>query len=246
VNATITSYTVDQAFSALDALKAIKPKHDTISSFRDGFVFCPDAQVSAAYQAAAKRLFEVANYFYATSTGFKSLNDCLDAQGHGYRPTFNEEGGRDRETVFLAEVYDLVAEARGLPLRAYRPQQAKPEPKPALTLQSLKANLKHLRDEARRDAKSIDARFFRSSGTEVRFGGDADVDYCFVGEWNGTLKQLKSLAEDCQSRGGKIVSLSGHWKCGDNLEDIFDPTDCEWEVNLTPDEILAIGKRSAS
>jgi hypothetical protein len=130
VNATATTYTVGQAFAALDAFKAIKPKHDAISSFRHGFVFCPDAQVSAAYQAAAKRLFEVANYFYATSTGFKTLNECLDAQGHGYRPTFNEDGGKDRETVFLAEVYDLVAEARGLALRAYRPQQH-PKPLPA-------------------------------------------------------------------------------------------------------------------
>jgi hypothetical protein len=130
VNTTATNYTVDQAFAALDALKAIKPKHDAISSFRHGFVFCPEAQVSAAYQAAAKRLFEVANYFYATSTGFKTLNECLDAQGHGYRPTFNEDGGKDRETVFLAEVYDLVAEARGLALRAYRPQQH-PQPLPA-------------------------------------------------------------------------------------------------------------------
>jgi hypothetical protein len=128
VNATAISYTIDQAFAALEALKAIKPKHDAISSERGGFVFCPDAQVSAAYVAAGRRLFEVANYFYATSTGFKTLNECLDAQGHGYRPTFREDGGRDRETVFLAEVYDLIAECRGLALRAYRPEQAKPEP----------------------------------------------------------------------------------------------------------------------
>ena len=130
MNDTATSYTVDQAFAALEAFRAIKPKHDAISSFRDGFVYCPDAQVSAAYQAAAKRLFEVANYFYAKSTGFKTLNECLDAQGNGYRPTFRENGGEDRETVFLAEVYDLVAEARGLALRAYRPEQH-PKPLPA-------------------------------------------------------------------------------------------------------------------
>jgi hypothetical protein len=235
VNATATSYTVDQAFAALEALKVAKDRVDSISGY------CPDRSISQAYHAAGVYLVEIADYFFAKLTGFTSLSDCLSAQSHGYRPTFREEGGKDRETVFLAEVYDYIAECRGLPLRAYRPQRAKPV---ALTLQSLKAKLKHLRGEARRDTKSIDARFFRSSGTEVRFGGDADVDYCFVGEWNGTLKQLKSLAEECRSRGGKIVSLSGHWKCGDNLEDIFDPTDCEWEVNLTPDEILAIGKKS--
>ena len=232
MNDTTISYNVDQAFAALEAYKSAKDKYRH---------FGHERLVSESLVDAANRLYEITNYFFATLTGFKTLNDCLDAQGHGYRPTFREDGGKDRETVFLAEVYDLVAEARGLALRAYRPQRAK---QPVLTLQSLKAKLKHLRDEARRDTKSIDARFFRSSGTEVRFGGDADVDYCFVGEWDGTLKQLKSLAEDCRSRGGKIVSLSGHWKCGDNLEDIFDPTDCEWEVNLTPDEILAIGKKS--
>lgn len=129
MNATATSYTVDQAFAALEELKATKAKHDAISSRqRDGFIFCPDAQVSAAYAAAGRRLFEVADHFFAKLTGFKTLNDCLDAQGHGYRPTFREDGGRDRETAFLAEVYDLVAECRGLPLRAYRPEQAKPEP----------------------------------------------------------------------------------------------------------------------
>jgi hypothetical protein len=235
VNATATIYTVDQAFAALEAYKSAKDKYCQ---------FGHECLVSESLVDSANRLYEITNYFFAKLTGFKTLHECLEAQSHSYRPTFREEGGKDRETVFLAEVYDYVAECRGLALRAYRPQQAKPEPKPALTLQSLKAKLKHLRDEARRDANSIDARFFRSSGTEVRFGGDADVDYCFVGEWDGTLKQLKSLAEDCRSRGGKIVSLSGHWKCGDNLEDIFDPTDCEWEVNLTPDEILNIGKKS--
>jgi hypothetical protein len=129
VNDTATNYTVDQAFAALEALKATKAKHDAISSRqRDGFIFCPDAQVSAAYAAAGRRLFEVADYLYAKLTGFKTLNECLDAQANGYRPTFREDGGRNRETVFLAEVYDLVAEARGLALRAYRPEQAKPLP----------------------------------------------------------------------------------------------------------------------
>lgn len=235
MNATATSYNVDQAFAALEAYKSAKDKYRQ---------FGHERLVSESLVDAANRLYEITNYFFAKLTGFKTLHECLDAQSHGYRPTFREDGGKDRETVFLAEVYDLVAECRGLALRAYRPEQAKPEAKPALTLQSLRAKLKHLRDEARRDTKSIDARFFRSSGIEVRFGGDADVDYCFVGEWNGTLKQLKSLAEDCQSQGGKTVSLSGYWLCGDNLEDTFDPTDCEWDVTLTVEEILAIGKKS--
>ena len=129
MNATAISYTVDQAFEALEAIKATKAEHDSISYPRwDGFVFCPDAQVSAAYHAAGKRLFEIANYFFAKSTGFSTLNECLEAQGHGYRPTFREDGGKDRETVFLAEVYDLIAECRGHALRAYRPEQAKPLP----------------------------------------------------------------------------------------------------------------------
>lgn len=218
MNTTATTYTIDQAFAALE--------------------FINNPHENYAY---GKHLFEIANYFYAKLTGFKTLEECLAAQRHGYRPTFNEDGGKNRETVFLAEVYDLVAEARGLALRGYRPQQAKP---PALTLQGVKATVARLRREARRECRSIDARFFRSSGTEVRFGGDEDVDYCFAGEWNGTLKQLKSLARDCRSRGGKIVSLSGYWLCGEDLRDDFDRTDCEWELTLTVDEILNIRRAS--
>ena len=225
------TYTAEQAFAALEAYKSAKDKYRH---------FGHERLVSESLVDAANRLHEITNHFFAKLTGFKTLHECLDAQSHGYRPTFREEGGKDRETVFLAETYDYLAETRDLPLRAYRPEKAKPQ---ALTLQSLKAKLKHLRDEARRDTKSIDARFFRSSGTEVRFGGDADADYCFVGEWNGTLKQLKSLAEDCRSRGGKIVSLSGYWLCGEDLRDDFDRTDCEWFVDLTVDEILNIGKK---
>jgi hypothetical protein len=243
MNDTATSYTVDQAFAALEAIKVSKAKYDAVTTQASPlyYRYCPDGRISDAYHADGKHLFEVADFFYAKLTGFKSLNECLAAQGHGYRPTFNEDGGKDRETVFLAEVYDLVADARGLALRAYRPQQAK---RPALTLQGVKATVARLRREARRECRSIDARFFRSSGTEVRFGGDEDVDYCFVGEWNGTLKQLKSLAKDCRSRGGKIVSLSGHWKCGDDLKDIFDPTDCEWNLDLQVSDILKIGSVS--
>ena len=319
MNATATSYTVDHAFAALDALKAIKPKHDAISSFRNGFVFCPDAQVSAAYAAAGKRLFEVANYFYATSTGFKTLNDCLDAQGHGYRPTFREEGGKNRETVFLAEVYDLIAEARGLALRAYRPEQH-PKPLPAgipaisacvrghygrrpagaaadwivslasegrlveaiksaqriaandrdydsncrewfrnacdalsnaydadkpekLTLQWVKDRVASLRDIAHDQARPLKARFLRSSGNEVRLSGDNEY-YEYHGDWNGTLKDLKYHAETCKANGGNSVFVSGYWLCGENLRDDFDRTDCEWNLCLTPDEILNIGKKS--
>ena len=322
MNATAISYTVDQAFAALEALKATKANHDAISSRqRDGFIFCPDAQVSAAYHAAGKRLFEVANYFYANLTGFKTLNECLDAQGHGYRPTFNEDGGKDRETVFLAEVYDLVAEARGLALRAYRPQQH-PKPLPAglpaispcvrnhygrrpagaaadwivslasdgrlvdaiksaqriaandrdydnncrewfrnagdallnaydadkpekLSLQWIKDRLANLRDIAHAQAKTLGVRFLRSSGNEVRLGGDNGY-YEYHGDWNGTLKDLKYHAEHCKANGGNSVVVSGYWLYGEDLRDDFDRTYCEWDLCLTPDEILAIGKRSAS
>ena len=242
MNATATTYTADQGFAALAALKAATAKYDAapLKDCRGYYPYRADSEVAADYYAAVQKLAEVADYFFATLTGFKALNECLDAQGHGYRPTFREEGGNDRETVFLAETYDYLAETRDLPLRAYRPSKAPPA---KLTLASIKAELGTLRDEARREARSIDARFFRSSGTEVRFGGDEDVDYCFVGEWNGTLKHLKGLAEDCRSRGGKIVSLSGYWLCGEGLRDDFDRTDCEWELNLTVDDILNIGKK---
>lgn len=247
MNATATSYTVDQAFAALEALKATKAKHDAISwRQRDGFIFCPDAQVSAAYAAAGRRLFEVADYLFAKLTGFKTLNECLDAQGHGYRPTFREDGGRDRETVFLAEVYDLVAECRGLPLRAYRPQQAKPEAKPALTLQSLKDSLRTLRDEAH-PGRIKGYPYVRSGGNEFRLGGDNGTlggYYEYYGSWNGTLKELKDAAVRCREKGGDTVSIGGQWLCCDCLDGDYEPTDCDWNINLTVDEILAIGKKS--
>ncbi len=242
---TATSYTAAQGFAALAAIKSAKAKYDAIAS-RDavgGFRHCPDAKVAAEYHSAGQKLFEVADYFFATLTGFKTLNECLDAQGHGYRPTFREEGGKDAEVVFLAEVYDYLAETRGLPLRAYRPEQAVPA---KLTLASIKAKLRDLREEAHRETRSIDAKYFRSSGHEVRLGGGPDGYYEYGGAWDGTLKDLKDHAERCRSKGGDTVDIGGQWLCGNDLNDTFDPTDCEWFVSLTVDEILGIGRKAVS
>lgn len=243
MNATETTYTVDQAFAALAAIKSAKAKYDAISS-KDafgGFRHCPDRKVAAEYHEAGQKLFEVADYFFATLTGFKTLNECLDAQGHGYRPTFREEGGKNAEVVFLAEVYDYLCETRGLPLRAYRPERG--ETKPKLTLASIKAKLRDLREEAQAETRSIDAKYFRSSGNEVRLGGGSDNYYEYGGAWDGTLKDLKSHAERCRSHGGDTVHIGGQWLCGNDLEDTFDPTDCEWNLSLSVDEILGIGKK---
>ena len=59
----------------------------------------------------------------AARSTFKALDDLLAAQGHGYRPTIREAFGADADAVALAEAYDSAAEARGLPLRAYRPER---------------------------------------------------------------------------------------------------------------------------
>jgi hypothetical protein len=235
VNATATTYTVDQAFAALEAYKSAKEKHRQ---------FGHERLVSESLVDAANRLYEITNDFFARLTGFKSLNDCLDAQGHGYRPTFREDGGKDRETVFLAEVYDLVAEARGLALRAYRPERAKPV---APTLQSIKDKLRTLRDEAH-PGRIKDYPYIRSGGHEFRLGGENNSlggYYEYYGSWNGTLRGLKDAAERCKSKGGDSVGIGGQWLCCDTLDGDYEPCDgSEWFLELTPDEILAIGKKS--
>jgi hypothetical protein len=245
VNATATTYTAAQGFAALEAIKSAKAKYDAIA-YREavgGFRHCPDAAVAAAYHEAGQKLFEVADYFFATLTGFKTLNECLDAQEHGYRPSFYEAFGKDLETVFLAEVYDYLAETRGLPQRAYRPQRAKPT---KLTVAAIKAKLRDLREEAHRNTRSIDAKYFRSSGIEVRLGGGPNDYYEYGGAWDGTLKDLRDHAERCRSNGGDTVTLGGQWLFGNDLKDTFDPTDCEWFVELKVDEILSIGKKAVS
>jgi hypothetical protein len=169
------------------------------------------------------------------------LNDCLDAQGHGYRPTFRENGGKDRETVFLSEVYDLVAEARGLPLRAYRPQQAKPV---APTLQSIKAELRTLREEAH-PGRVKGYPYVRSGGNEIRLIGSEGGFYEYWGSWDGTLKELKDGAVRCRDRGGDTVSVGGRWLCCDCIDGDYEPCDgTDWGVSLSVDEILAIGKKA--
>jgi len=227
VNATAISYTVDQGFEALEAAKSVEAK-------------------SNAYYEAVISAWLVADYLFKKSTGFPSLNDCLDAQGHGYRPTFNEDGGKDRETVFLAEVYDFAAGLRGLPLRAYRPEQAKPQPAPApekLTLQSIKDKLRKLRDEAH-PGKIKHYPCIRSGGNELRLLGDNGF-YEYFGEWKGTLKELKFAAERCRSYGGDHVDIGGQWLCCETLDGDYEPCDgSEWSLELSVDEILAIGKKS--
>jgi hypothetical protein len=321
VNATATAYTADQGFAALEAIKAAKAAYDAIAS-RDGvggFRYCPDAKVAAAYHEAGQKLFEVADYFFATLTGFKTLNDCLEAQGHGYRPTFREEGGKNREVAFLAETYDYLAETRGLPLRAYRPEQgslpagvpAIPEcvrkdigrnsaataadtvvrlaaegrvaeaaifairraddsrpstedcrqwfwkaadslklrldsDRPAvLTFAWIKERCKQLREIAHAEAKTLDATFVRSRGYEVRCYSSTGGFYHSSGPggWDGTLKSLKDDALWCREKGGDHVDIGGGFDCCEEFSGDYEPTDCEWNLSLTVDDILNIGKK---
>lgn len=46
------------------------------------------------------------------------IEELLEKQSHGYRPTL--QGPRGTPEAMLADIYDLIAEARGLKLRAYR------------------------------------------------------------------------------------------------------------------------------
>jgi len=244
---TATSYSAAQGFKALRDFRSAAEAYDSVREpiWNGTATFCPSAEIGRKYTEASENLIQIADFFFAKLSGFTGVIDCLNAQDHGYRPTFHEEGSSDNETAFLAETYDYLAERRGADLRGYRPERAV---KPALTLGWIKDTLKARRDAARRDAREIEARFFRSSGNEVYLRSDdgSSDGYCeCVGDWNGTLKALRDLAERCIRNGGTTVSLQGVWKCGEDLRDDFDPTDCEWVLDLSAKEVLAIGSKKS-
>ncbi len=62
-------------------------------------------------------LYEYANQLTKKYTAFASVEELLASQAHNYRPTFLV---LDPAVKLLADLYDLIAEARGLPLRSYR------------------------------------------------------------------------------------------------------------------------------
>ena len=62
-------------------------------------------------------LFDYADIVSLAITGI-GINALLEKQGHGYRPTIRTADG-SRYTAF-ADLYDFIAEQRGLSLRAYR------------------------------------------------------------------------------------------------------------------------------
>lgn len=201
---------------------------------------------SKDYTEAASRLTILLDRLVADHTGFGgTFLDLVEAQKkHGYRPTFREAG--NEAVAVLADVYDYCASARGLE-PSYRPDRVdSSEPKgdrPAtLTLQGIKERLRDLRDATLADRDTIDAAFFRSSGNEIRLS-KADGDYYeYYGGWKGTIKGLKDAAERCRQKGGDTVYVGGHWLCGYALDGDFEPTECEWGISLTVEEILAIGR----
>jgi hypothetical protein len=50
-------------------------------------------------------------------TAFFSVDAMLAAQSNNYRPSLTK---KSQPVQLLADLYDLIAESRGLPLRAYR------------------------------------------------------------------------------------------------------------------------------
>lgn len=195
---------------------------------------------SKDFTEAASRLTAILDRLVVENTGFGgTFLDLVDAQkNHGYRPTFRESG--NEAVAVLAEVYDYCAAARGLEA-SYRPECVRnheadrPE---TLTLKWIKGRLRDLRDASSDERASIDAKFFRSSGDEIRLSSTEGDYYEYFGGWDGTLKQLKQAAAHCRQNGGESVYIGGYWLCGDSFYGEFEPTDCEWGLSLSVDEIL--------
>ena len=113
-----------------------------------------------------------------------------------------------------------------------------------LTLQWIRDRLRDLRDISSVERSGIDAKFFRSSGNEIRLCKTEGDYYEYFGGWNGSIKQLKEAAEHCRQNGGDSVYIGGHWLCGDSFDGDFEPTDCEWGLSLSVDDILCDGRAS--
>lgn len=262
MNATITNTPAAFARAAFEKAKSLHEQcQSEIAAGRfvwSGPSICPkegdgvsekvpsNQELRFSYAAATNLLNDHLDRLVAQETGFGgSFTDLVEAQRkNGYRPSFYE---KDNPAVaVLADAYDFVATLWGLPLTSYRPEQVKPEAKPALTLQSLKDSLRTLRDEAH-PGRIKGYPYVRSGGNEFRLGGDNGTlggYYEFYGSWNGTLKELKDAAVRCREKGGDTVSIGGQWLCCDCLDGDYEPTDCDWNIDLPVDEILAIGKKS--
>jgi len=118
VNATETTYTVDQGFAALRL--AIDLCREIASED-----YYDQGGTREKLRDAHARLYAVADQFFKSNTGFDGLEHVISAsRENGYTPTFHEEYGNDRVNSFLAEAFDYVAEIRGLPFRGYRPERS--------------------------------------------------------------------------------------------------------------------------
>jgi hypothetical protein len=116
---------IDQGLVALERFKSAKKKYEAASVRPEGcslyVAHCYDPKINIEYQDAGWDLNEIADHFFEKLTAFKSLEACLKAQNnYGYRPTFHDDNA---ELSFLADIYDIHAEIRGLPL-SYRPKRA--------------------------------------------------------------------------------------------------------------------------
>lgn len=86
----------------------------------DLILFYKGAKLQGAESRAAKignEIYEIGNRL-SRELARCSLDDLVAKQSHGYRPTLR--GAANSPEAMLAEIYDLIAEARGLELRAYR------------------------------------------------------------------------------------------------------------------------------
>lgn len=117
MNAT-TTYTAEQGLATLELVIAINREIATEGYYDQG-------GTRQKLCDAHARLYEIANQFVRSHTGFGDLDAILNAsRAHGYTPTFHEEYGSNREISFLAGVFDYAAELRGLPVRGYRPERS--------------------------------------------------------------------------------------------------------------------------
>lgn len=118
MNATETTYTVDQGFAALRL--AVQLCREIASED-----FYDQGNTREKLRDAHARLYAVADQFFKSHTGFDGLEHVLSAsRENGYTPTFHEEYGNNRVNSFLAETFDYAAELRGLRARGYRPERS--------------------------------------------------------------------------------------------------------------------------
>lgn len=91
----------------------------TLKVERDAAREMLDRYVKQGGATTANTLHAYADQLTKRFTAFAGIEDMINAQVRNYRPTFYV---RNPAIKLLADLYDLIAERRNMPLRAHRVQ----------------------------------------------------------------------------------------------------------------------------